>query len=73
MRTNLARVRRLEALALKRPRRSFAPDAALLDSIIAKAERALAGDIGAPADWTNAPAALVAHRERLLEWVLKQD
>ena len=43
--------------------------AALLACVLAKAERALAGECLQPADWTNAPQAVAAHRERLLEWV----
>lgn len=42
---------------------------ALLDSVLAKADCALAGDVLPPADWTNAPGQVVAHRERLLEWL----
>ena len=43
--------------------------AALMAGIIAKAEQALAGNIGPPADWSHASPAVTAHRERLLEWL----
>ncbi len=69
MRVNRTKLRRLEALALNQARRTFAPAGELVDEVLATAEWLLAGDIGAPANWTNAPAALVAHREKLLEWV----
>ena len=70
-----ARVARAEQLIAQRTARTPGADelAALLDGVLAKAERALAGDIGAPADWTNVRAEIVAHRWRLLQWVLKQD
>ena len=61
---------RLERLERAAPRQVATLDRlTLLDAIVAKSERVLAGDAAEPADWTNAPAALVAHRERLLEWV----
>ena len=64
--TAKTQLRRLERLA---PRFVWTPSAALLASVMAKAERALRGDAAEPADWTNARPDVVAHRERLLEWV----
>ena len=58
------RVARLERLALKKSQ-ATTPDAALMDGILAKAD----GEALEPADWTNAPAQVVAHKERLLEWL----
>jgi hypothetical protein len=63
-------LRRLERLA---PRVVWTPSAALLASVMAKAERALDGRAAEPADWTNARPDVVAHRERLLEWVERQQ
>jgi hypothetical protein len=64
--TTKTQLRRLERLA---PRVVWTPSAALLASVMAKAERALDGRAAEPADWTNARPDVVAHRERLLEWV----
>ena len=71
--TTKNRLRRLEQLAVERPRVVWTPSAALLASVMAKAERALRGDAAEPADWTNARPDVVAHRERLLEWVERQQ
>jgi hypothetical protein len=68
--TTKTQLRRLERLA---PRFVWTPSAALLASVMAKAERALRGDAAEPADWTNARPDVVAHRERLLEWVERQQ
>ena len=68
--TTKTQLRRLERLA---PRVVWTPSAALLASVMAKAERALRGDAAEPADWTNARPDVVAHRERLLEWVERQQ
>ena len=68
--TAKTQLRRLERLA---PRFVWTPSAALLASVMAKAERALRGDAAEPADWTNARPDVVAHRERLLEWVERQQ
>lgn len=70
--------RRLERIARATARRagglpSADERAAQLAGVLAKLERALAGDSGAPADWTNVRADIVAHRERLLAWVEKHD
>ena len=60
----------MERRAAKLSRRVvWTPSAALVEGILAKAERALRGDVLEPADWTNARPDVVAHRERLLEWV----
>ena len=72
-RTTAARLERLEQLAVERPRVVWTPSAALLASVMAKAERALRGDAAEPADWTNARPDVVAHRERLLEWLERQQ
>ena len=68
--TTKTQLRRLERLA---PRVVWTPSAALLASVIAKAERALRGDAAEPADWTNARPDVVAHREGLLEWLERQQ
>lgn len=68
--TTKTQLRRLERLA---PRFVWTPSAALLEGVMAKAERALRGDAAEPADWTNARPDVVAHRERLLEWVERQQ
>ena len=68
--TTKTQLRRLERLA---PRVVWTPSAALLASVMAKAERALDGRAAEPADWTNARPDVVAHRERLLEWVERQQ
>ena len=72
-RTTAARLERLEQLAVERPRVVWTPSAALLASVMAKAERALRGDAAEPADWTNARPDVVAHREGLLEWLERQQ
>ena len=59
--------------AVERPRVVWTPSAALLASVMAKAERALRGDAAEPADWTNARPDVVAHREGLLEWLERQQ
>ena len=64
--TTKTQLRRLERLA---PRVVWTPGAALLEGVMAKAEHVLAGGAAEPADWTNARPDVVAHRERLLEWV----
>lgn len=62
------RLERAEQRAVELSRRATTTNrAALMDGIIAKAERALRGEVLEPADWTNAPAAVREHRERLLE------
>ena len=68
--TTKNRLRRLEQVA---PRVVWTPSAALLASVMAKAERALRGDAAEPADWTNARPDVVAHREGLLEWLERQQ
>ena len=68
--TTKTQLRRLERLA---PRFVWTPSAALLASVMAKAERALRGDAAEPADWTNARPDVVAHREGLLEWLERQQ
>ena len=68
--TAKTQLRRLERLA---PRFVWTPSAALLASVMAKAERALRGDAAEPADWTNARPDVVAHREGLLEWLERQQ
>ena len=68
--TTKTQLRRLERLA---PRVVWTPSAALLASVMAKAERALDGRAAEPADWTNARPDVVAHRERLLAWVERQQ
>ena len=70
-----ARVARAEQLIAQRTARTPGADerAARLACVLEKVERALAGDVGAPADWTNVRADIVAHRQGVLEWVLKQD
>ena len=68
--TTKTQLKRLERFA---PRVAWTPSAALLASVIAKAERALRGDAAEPADWTNARADVVAHREGLLEWLERQQ
>ena len=72
-RTTAARLERLERLAVERPLRVWTPSAALLASVIAKAERALRGDAAEPVDWTNARPDVVAHREGLLKWLERQQ
>ena len=72
-RSTAARLERLERLAVERPLGVWTPSATLLASVIAKAERALRGDAAEPADWTNARPDVVAHRERLLEWLERQQ
>ena len=72
--TTKNRLRRLERLAVELPLRVWTtPSAALLASVMAKAERALRCDAAEPADWTNARPDVVAHREGLLEWVERQQ
>lgn len=66
----ISRLRRLEATAqgtidIDRP--------ALLASVIAKLDRVLAGEGLPPADWTNAPPEVVAHRDRLLSKLMEND
>ena len=68
--TTKTQLRRLERLA---PRVVWTPSAALLASVMAKAERALDGRAAEPADWTNARPDVVAHREGLLEWLERQQ
>lgn len=70
-----ARVARAEQMIAQRTARTPGADerAARLACVLAKVERALAGDVGAPADWTNVRADVAAHRRRLLSWVLRQD
>ena len=52
----------------------WTPDAALMESVLDKARRALAGEPADPADWSHVAPDVKAHRERLLEWVSsKQD
>jgi hypothetical protein len=68
--TTKNRLRRLEQLV---PRVVWTPSAALLASVMAKAERALRGDAAEPVDWTNARPDVVAHREGLLEWLERQQ
>ena len=68
--TTKNRLRRLEQLA---PRVVWTPSAALLASVMAKAEHVLAGGAAEPADWTNARPDVVAHREGLLEWLERQQ
>ena len=65
-----ARLARAEQRVVELSRRATRTSRpALLESVLAKADCALAGDVLEPADWTNAPAPVVAHRERLLEWL----
>jgi len=45
----------------------------LLKRVIEMSERVLAGEELEPADWTNARPEVVAHRERLLECIRKQQ
>jgi len=68
--TTKTQLRRLERLA---PRAGWTPGAALLASVMAKAERALDGRAAEPADWAKARPDVVAHRERLLAWVERQQ
>ena len=68
--TTKNRLRRLEQFA---PGVVWTPSAALLASVMAKAERALRGDAAEPADWTNARPDVVAHREGLLKWLERQQ
>lgn len=42
---------------------------ARLESVLAKAEQVLRGEVLEPADWTNARPDVAAHREKLLEWL----
>ena len=67
--TTKTQLKRLERLA---PRAVWTPSAALLASVMAKAEHVLAGGAAEPADWTQARPDVAAHRERLLEWVERQ-
>ena len=71
--TTKNRLRRLEQLAVERPRFVWPPSAVLLASVMAKAEHVLAGGAAEPADWTNARPDVVAHREGLLEWLERQQ
>ena len=67
--TNRTKLERIEQRVVGLSRRAVdTTRPALLESVLAKAERALRGEALEPADWTNARPDVVAHRERLLEW-----
>ena len=73
--TMQGRITRLERNSRARARRAvWTPDAALMESVLDKARRALAGEPAGPADWSHVAPDVKAHRERLLKWVSsKQD
>lgn len=60
----ISRLRRLEATAEKSAATGDRP--ALLASVIEKLDRVCLGEELPPADWTNAPPEVKAHRDRLL-------
>ena len=50
---------------------AWTPNAALMESVLDKARRAVAGEAAEPADWSHVAPDVKAHRERLLEWVAR--
>lgn len=69
-----SRLKRLESMARNQGRRAaMTSRPALLDSIRAKLDRVERGEVLEPTDWTNAPPDVVAHRDKLLEWLHERD